>query len=39
MTKAPVALKSYGAVRRLSAAAVTDADARQARLYNDLATK
>ena len=39
MTKAPSALYSYGAVRRPSAAAVTDEDAPQARRHNDLATK
>ena len=39
MTKAPLALERYGAVRRPRAAAVTDEDAPQARRYNDLATK
>ena len=39
MTKAPLALERYGAVRRPGAAAVTDEDAPQARGHNDLATK
>jgi hypothetical protein len=39
MTKAPLVLDGYGAVRRHGAAAVTDEDAPQARRYNDLATK
>ena len=39
MTKAPLALDRYGAVRRPGAAAVTDEDAPQARRYTDLATK
>ncbi len=39
MTKAPLALDRYGAVRRPGAAAVTDEDAPQARRHNDLATK
>ena len=39
MTKAPLALDRYGAVRRPSAAAVTDEDAPQVRGHTDLATK
>jgi hypothetical protein len=39
MTKAPLALDSYGAVRHPAAAAVTDENASQARGSNDLATK
>jgi NADH:ubiquinone oxidoreductase subunit 5 (subunit L)/multisubunit Na+/H+ antiporter MnhA subunit len=39
MTKAPLTLDRYGAVRRPRAAAVTDEDAPQARRHNDLATK
>jgi hypothetical protein len=39
MTKAPLALERYGAVRHSGAEAVTDEDAPQARGHNDLATK
>ncbi len=39
MTEAPLALEIYGAVRRPSAAAMTDEDAPQARRHNDLAAK
>jgi NADH:ubiquinone oxidoreductase subunit 5 (subunit L)/multisubunit Na+/H+ antiporter MnhA subunit len=39
MTKAPLALDRYGAVRRPRVAAVIDEDAPQPRRHNDLATK
>jgi len=39
MTRAPLALERYGAVRRPGAATVTDEDAPQARDHNVLATK
>ena len=39
MTRAPLALESYGAVRRPRAAAVTDEDAPLVSRYSDLATK
>jgi NADH:ubiquinone oxidoreductase subunit 5 (subunit L)/multisubunit Na+/H+ antiporter MnhA subunit len=39
MTKAPLALDRYGAVRHPGAAAVTDEDPREARRCNDLVTK